>query len=46
MRVTFLIGNGFDKQIGLDTDYNSFYNEYCKDVDIDSELIVNLKKAI
>ena len=29
MRVTFLIGNGFDKQIGLDTDYNSFYNEYC-----------------
>lgn len=46
MRVTFLIGNGFDKQIGLDTDYNSFYKEYCKDLDTDSELIINLKKAI
>lgn len=28
MRITFLIGNGFDLNLGLKTDYKSFYNYY------------------
>lgn len=33
MNITFLIGNGFDLNLGLDTSYNSFIKEYTKDID-------------
>ena len=46
MQITFLIGNGFDMQIGLVTDYNSFYKEYCKSKESDSEVIKTLKDNI
>ena len=33
MNITFLIGNGFDLNLGLDTSYKSFIKEYTKDID-------------
>ena len=30
MNITFLIGNGFDRALGLRTSYSHFYEEYCK----------------
>lgn len=30
MNITFLIGNGFDNSLNIDTSYKSFYNWYCK----------------
>lgn len=32
MNITFLIGNGFDLNLGLKTDYRSFIKEYTKDL--------------
>ena len=39
MNVTFLIGNGFDLNIGLETTYSAFLKDYGIVTDKDSELI-------
>lgn len=31
MNITFLMGNGFDIGIGMPTQYEDFYEEYCKE---------------
>ena len=28
MNIVYLFGNGFDRNLGLNTDYKSFYNYY------------------
>ena len=30
MSITFLLGNGFDRALGLETGYSAFYRWYCK----------------
>ena len=45
MQVTFLLGNGFDKSIGLMTGYNDFYTWYLKQPD-ESEEVTSLKSSI
>ena len=30
MKITFLVGNGFDLNLGLDTNYSDFLKEYKK----------------
>ena len=32
MNITFLIGNGFDLNLGLETSYNSFIKKYTKGI--------------
>ena len=39
MDITFLLGNGFDIGLGLNSSYRDFYKEYCKPDDTDSECI-------
>ena len=39
MKITFLIGNGFDLNLGLKTTYKDFYNNYL--MTLDSEVINN-----
>ena len=45
MRVTFLVGNGFDRAVGLATGYDDFYKWYCKKKS-DSEVIEEFKQEI
>ena len=45
MQLTFLLGNGFDKAIGLDTGYGDFYNWYQQQPD-ESDDIKYLKSSI
>ena len=44
--VTFIIGNGFDIQMGLKTRYTDFYKEYIKDDENDSGVIRRFKNVI
>jgi hypothetical protein len=44
--VTFLIGNGFDLQMGLKSRFTDFYDEYTKDTAGDTELIRWFKDTI
>jgi hypothetical protein len=44
--ITFLIGNGFDLQVGLKTRYIDFYKIYCDIKNNDSDLITKFKKQI
>jgi len=44
--ITFIIGNGFDLQIGLKTRYIDFYKIYCDIKNNDSDLITKFKKQI
>lgn len=44
--ITFVIGNGFDLQIGLKTRYIDFYKVYCDIKNNDSDLITKFKKQI
>ena len=30
MNITFLVGNGFDMSLGIDTSYRGFYQWYCE----------------
>ena len=30
MRITFMVGNGFDLGLGIKSSYDDFYNWYCK----------------
>lgn len=45
MRVIFLIGNGFDRNIGLDTTYSDFVNVY-KHLEAESDHIKNFRSYI
>lgn len=45
MNVLFLLGNGFDLQLGLDTRYKDFYGYY-KKLPSEDELIANMKKNL
>lgn len=45
MKTVFIIGNGFDLNIGLKTRYSDFYKYYCKTPSND-KIIANLKKSI
>ena len=40
MKITFLVGNGFDLNLGLDTNYSDFLKEYKKNKDTQSTKIV------
>ena len=45
MNITFLLGNGFDRALGLRTSYSHFYEEYCG-VKSGVELIDKFRKTI
>lgn len=45
MNITFLIGNGFDRALGLRTSYSHFYEEYCG-LKSGVELIDKFRKTI
>lgn len=46
MKITYLIGNGFDLNLGLDTNYTDFLKEYKKVNDTDSETIKFFKEKV
>lgn len=46
MNITFLIGNGFDLNIGLATTYSAFLEEYAKPSDKDNDLLKYFKQKI
>ncbi len=46
MNVTFLIGNGFDLNLGLSTTYSNFLKEYQQITDEDNELIKYFKTNV
>lgn len=46
MKITYLIGNGFDLNIGLKTSFSDFFKEYCNSKDHDDEVIENFKAEI
>ena len=46
MNITFLIGNGFDINLGLATTYSQFVKSYCKIQDQDSLIIQYFKRHI
>lgn len=45
MRILYIIGNGFDMNIGLETSYNQFYKYYEK-VSSEKESVLHLKRDI
>lgn len=46
MKVTFLVGNGFDISCGIDTSYNGFYQWYCNKDDNPPDHIKEFRKNI
>lgn len=46
MNITFLIGNGFDLNLDLQTQYESFLKKYTATEDPDNQLLTNFKKQI
>jgi len=46
MEITFLIGNGFDLNLGLDTTYSSFVKEYVSGNKNDAQIIKDFKAII
>ena len=46
MNITFLIGNGFDKGLGLNTGYRDFYEKYCENSAEDDSNIKDFKKML
>ncbi len=46
MNITFLIGNGFDMNMGLETSYTAFLKKYLRHYVDDSEDIIAFKKDI
>ncbi|QZT37063.1 bacteriophage abortive infection AbiH family protein [Halosquirtibacter xylanolyticus] len=46
MNILYILGNGFDLQLGLKTSYNDFYNYYTKLKDNPSEEITKLRSSI
>jgi Bacteriophage abortive infection AbiH len=45
MNILYIIGNGFDLNLGLNTSYKDFYNYYLKQEN-DNDLVKNLKNQI
>lgn len=45
MNILYLIGNGFDLNLGLNTRYSDFYRNYVKDASSDKD-IKKLKETI
>ena len=45
MNITFLVGNGFDRALGLKTSYSHFYEEYCK-FKSGTEIVDKFRKTI
>lgn len=43
MNITFLLGNGFDIGVGLNTKYTDFYKEYCNISTKDNDNIIGFK---
>ena len=46
MNVLYILGNGFDKAVGMKTSYPEFYQYLMKDTDKCSDLMQQLKKDI
>ena len=47
MNITYILGNGFDVQMGLKTRYSNFLAEYCKiDDELDSNDIIDFKSYL
>ena len=46
MNITYIVGNGFDINIGLKTTYKAFLNEYKKDDEKDTDIIKWFKKVV
>ena len=46
MNVVFLVGNGFDLNLGLRTTFSHFINKYCQPLERDSKVIEEFKKTI
>lgn len=46
MNITFLIGNGFDLNLGLDTRYTDFIEEYIEETPLDTEIIKEFKNDL
>ena len=46
MEITFLIGNGFDLNLGLKTRYADFLETYIQATDLDSEAVKRFKEDI
>lgn len=46
MNITFLLGNGFDIGLGLETGYESFYDEYSQIQETDNENIDSFKTML
>ncbi len=46
MNITFLIGNGFDLNLGLKTSYQDFLDYYLKNTNNDTEIIKYFKNII
>lgn len=46
MQITFLIGNGFDLNAGLQTRFTDFFKVYCQEKDSDSNAIKIFKREI
>ena len=45
MNTTFVLGNGFDINLGLNTRYKDFY-DYYRSIDSDNDVIIRLKQSI
>ena len=45
MQITFLVGNGFDISLGLQSSYSSFNKWYCN-LDSDKKHILDFRKEI
>ena len=46
MKITFMLGNGFDIGLGLDTSYESFYRDYCGNTAKDNKNIKDFKEYL
>ncbi len=47
MNIVYLIGNGFDKNLGMQTDYQDFYNHYLKlSSDNDTDVVKTFKQEL
>lgn len=46
MNITFMIGNGFDLNLGLNTRYTDFINEYKREMPFDSESVRLFKRDL
>lgn len=46
MNITFILGNGFDLQLGIKSKYSDFLDEYVKELDTDSISIKEFKRYL